>query len=77
LKSAPVSRVALRRAIDVALPHDADLDAFVQSFAEDLRYARVRREWGDNMQRQRKLSLLLDYGPPADKMADDLMAFVK
>lgn len=71
----PIS--ALRRAINQALPKDVDLESFVQNRREDPRYARVHREWGSDMQRQRKLNLLFDYGPSLRELKEDLFTFLE
>lgn len=76
LEPAEPSLSALRQAINQVLPRDADLEAFVQDHRSDPRYARVHREWGSDMQRQRKLTLLFDYGPCARELKEDLLAFV-
>lgn len=66
----------LRQAINLALPKDVDLEAFVQDRRHDPRYARVHREWGADMQRQRKLNLLFDYGPAPHELKADLITFL-
>lgn len=69
--------VAVRRALELALKNDVELEAFVQSFADDPRYARVHREWGSDMQRERKVSLLFDYGPPPREIGENLIEFMR
>lgn len=69
------SSTALRQAINKALPRDADLEAFVKDRKDDPRYARVQLEWGSDMQRQRKLNLLFDYGPSERELKADLYAY--
>ncbi len=75
LQASNPPRSVLRRAINLALPKDADLEAFVADRRSDPRYARVHREWGSDMQRQRKLNLLFDYGPSTDELKADLLEF--
>ena len=76
LASNATTQAALRQAINLALPNDADLEAFVSDLREDPRYARILREWSSDMRRQRKLNLLFDYGPPPNEMREDLLGFI-
>lgn len=76
LESSELSFGVLRRAFNLALPKDVELEAFVQDRRHDPRYARVHGEWGADMQRQRKLNLLFDYGPEPGEMKADLIDFV-
>lgn len=69
------ARPALRKAINLVLETDAELDAFVGDRRHDPRYARVYREWGSNMQRTAKINLLFTYGPPPADLKRDLLDF--
>lgn len=69
------TRPNLRKAINLLLETDSDLDAFVGDRRHDARYARVYREWGANMQRTAKINLLFTYGPPPADIGRDLIDF--